>query len=247
MAHKMGITDTGRMEVPARHFPHFSRRNLRIVMLAVALLAGITLLVLSQTIWKNASLPIPPAQVPSTQGGAIIALPTPTPTPVVPTIPEVRVEWVYIGQARNGSEVLALPIPWEKISIMEQFTIWEVSSQLESHIIKNEAYWQDRARRDPLGLRNPTVGRGDGTAFLVRTSPLKGQGQILITPNKGKNWYKLANVPEFQGTATNPDLGGGATLQRETLIIFMYAQIEPWVYGYWRAEIPLATLEGLSP
>ena len=80
MADKMGITDTGRAEVPHWHFPRFSRRDLMIVMFAVALLAGITLLALSQTIWKNASLLVPPAQAPPSQG-IVVPAPTLTPTP----------------------------------------------------------------------------------------------------------------------------------------------------------------------
>jgi hypothetical protein len=54
--------------------------------------------------------------------------PNPTPTPI-PTIPIVQsalemvppivgpthVNWVKIGEARNGDEVLALPIPWDRM------------------------------------------------------------------------------------------------------------------------------------
>ena len=37
------------------------------------------------------------------------------PEVVVPIIPAIELNWVEIGQARNGDEVRALPIPWDRV------------------------------------------------------------------------------------------------------------------------------------
>jgi hypothetical protein len=84
-----------------------------IAILAFAALAA--MLTANYTVWSNPAVPSLPSlqraidqPFDSAQGKPV--QPAPKVAPVVP-----HLNWVKIGQARNGNEVLALPIPWDRV------------------------------------------------------------------------------------------------------------------------------------
>lgn len=88
MARKMGIADTGKMEVPVRHFLQW--QVLLITLVVLAIVGGGIILGLSRTTWENPGTP---------SGGVVppVSTETPTPTPAAtpsPTpLPKIEVEW----------------------------------------------------------------------------------------------------------------------------------------------------------
>lgn len=138
-----------------------------------------------------------------------------------PVIPEVELLWVEIGIARSGAEARALPIPGER------FTVEVVSSPL-GYPIAGMIYWKD------LNLPVPAVGKGDGTAFLVKTS--EESPRYLLTSNRGKDWESVS-PPSFQSTAARPAIGStGAFIENGVTTSYMYTEIEPLVLKYWQAK-----------
>lgn len=80
---------------------------------------------------------------------------------------------------------------------------------------------------------------------------------IYCTPDKGRSWVKVPNLRP-QESLTQPKFTAAtvegaapkftaAVVEGDTLVLYIALQVQPLVYGHWRAEIPLATLEGLSP
>tara|TARA_Y100000310_G_scaffold72589_1_gene68662 strand:+ start:483 stop:944 length:462 start_codon:yes stop_codon:yes gene_type:complete len=45
-------------------------------------------------------------------------------------LPTIKLEWVEIGTARNGTEVLALPIPWDRIGTYQLPPLWDQVANL---------------------------------------------------------------------------------------------------------------------
>lgn len=86
--------------------------------------------------------------------------------------PKIHVEWVQIGIARNGGQVVALGIPWDDLI--------------------------------PVSVE------------LVDALP-----------------------PGVTG------IRGGLPTGNGTLILYTYAQTAPWVFTYWRTEIPISQLKSL--
>ncbi|MBI2123720.1 MAG: hypothetical protein HYU04_00500 [Candidatus Wildermuthbacteria bacterium] len=105
---------------PRRHSPWVGRIFLAVALtLVAALIASVTIAVVNSF---SSSAPAQPAQT-EVNIPAVPAAPAVVdvqvqiePVPVVPTTP-LELEWVEIGRARNGSEVLALPIPWDRVVI----------------------------------------------------------------------------------------------------------------------------------
>lgn len=92
---------------------------------------------------------------------------------------------------------------------------------------------------------------GDGVAAIGKDP---ADGRYWFTPDKGVHKYKLANIPPANFNAgfgpasgrLEEDVGTqGAFIVGEAVVLFMYTQVEPWVFENWRAEIPLSELEGL--
>lgn len=194
---------TGTAKAPRWHFP---RKLVALLVLAFLIIGG-GLTNSWLALLRNTELPVPPAPAPAP--AIVLPAPTvaPTPTPA-PTIPLVEVQWMLVGTARNGTEVLALPIPWEKVG-------------------HSKEDW--------------TSCGGMGTKDIGG----RYESDYRFSPNGGTDCYKLANLPEVPYPVL-PGIMGGVRDDNK-LVIFALAQTQPWVYTYWRADIPLATLEGLSP
>lgn len=139
-------------------------------------------------------------------------------TPIVLTI-ELKRE--KIGETSNGEQVMTLPIPWDKI----QAVFIPVRP-------RSDGQGYDRTKND-LGLDGSCSAQGDGIAFVAACV---GDDYARFTPNRGVNWYRVQDTPGL----------AGATLEGDHITLFTYAQTEPWVDTYWRIEIPLSAIEGLS-
>ena len=132
------------------------------------------------------------------------------------TMPVIQMEWVKIGTARNGEEVLALPVLWEK----SKFVSWPLVQETLN-----------------FPLQEVVTGRGDGTVFLLYGDRV--EREFYLTPNQGRNWYR---VPKPQGGEP-----GAAYLEGDIVVLLMARQVEPWIYEYSKAKMPLSKLEGLHP
>jgi len=162
--------------------------------------------------------PAPAAQV------AVPAVSNPqVPAVVAPVIPLVEVQWVQIGTARSGAEGRALPIPWDKFLFVPGTTL-----------------------REELNLPEGFHAKGDGVVFLAKKYRDENP-EFFFTPDRGVTWFKLANNPPIKILNNGSPEVGGAFVEGKQLTLFLATEVEPWVYKYWRAEIPLATIKGLSP
>jgi len=148
---------------------------------------------------------------------------------VLATPREVEVPWVLLGTGKSTTETAdRLGIPWEKwtfipaLEAMERFNSPEHSS-----------------------------GWGTGTAYLLidrySTSgvPWVENPVLYFTANEGKTWFRVAN-PYPGESITSPDMVG-ALIEGDALVLFLDLQPEAFVTSWWRAEIPLDELEGLTP
>jgi hypothetical protein len=85
-------------------------------------------------------------------------------------------------------------------------------------------------------------GYRNGIAFFIQTGELRDR-KFFFTPDGGKNWFHV-NPPLDHTVSTLQPVG---VLEGETAILFAVTEPYPWVLKYWRAEIPLAMIKGLSP
>lgn len=144
--------------------------------------------------------------------------------PEVKERPKVELKWVEIVTVRAGEKVPQ--IPSEKFTFMPGAT---AVSELGYHTANSHGY-------------------GDGTAFVMANSPgwwEKENVEVSFTPDKGATWFTAANP--YPGRSSTPTDVVGALLEGDTLVLYIALQSQPWVYTYWRADTPLATIEGLSP
>lgn len=100
------------------HWATAPSRHLRIpempwkrIGLAIIIIVGLTY---AATSVFSDSAQVEPRQPETVKAAPEINPPAQT-EPVTPTFPAIELDWVEIGTARNGEEVLALPIPWDRL------------------------------------------------------------------------------------------------------------------------------------
>lgn len=168
--------------------------------------------------------------------------------PTVPSLPSF--------QRDNQSAVQPVVQPVQQASVVEVAPVTKERLKVEvgwRETSKDSIPWDKlifvSAAKASSELSYPSEnarGFGDGTAFMVANLPYEKEDiEVSFTPDKGKTWFTVANP--YPGRSITPTDPAGALFEGDTLVLFIALQSQPWVFTYWRADDPLATIEGLSP
>lgn len=91
-------------------------------------------------------------------------------------------------------------------------------------------------------------GYTDGTVIGVTVDPENygGKMEIYVSPDMGKTWIETENSLSGEGRIGGSIEDylkiGGASIQEDTIILFLVTQPEPMLLSYWRVEILLKGL-----
>ena len=120
---------------------------------------------------------------------------------VAPQAPIVELQWVEIGRARNGEEVLALPIPRDRVVTDLGAAVTPTDEVISTAILNGR-----------FSLPPATS--------IARLNPVSKIRLYLLEGDK----VTLYGYSDYH-----------------------WSEQDPQALTYWKAEVPLATIKGLSP